>query len=279
MPFRRSRSRSRRETPGRPPFRPRLESLEDRSLPSASGAGFGPSNPPHRDITVLSRNLYLGADLDPAVAAVASGDPAAIVQAVSQAWASVVANDFPARAEVLADEIAQARPLLVGLQEVSLFRTGEPDSLLGNPTQADQVEFDYLSILLGELSERGLHYRVVAVTEEFDFELPGFTADGLRDVRLTDRDVILARADLPPGRLRLANVQEENFVTNVTVPVGGTGGTFAVLRGWNSVDATVRGKTFRFINAHLEGESANPLVNQVQVAQALELLDGPADTR
>jgi hypothetical protein len=36
-------------------------------------------------------------------------------------WANVLASDFPARAEVLAAEVAEHRPLLIGLQEVSLF--------------------------------------------------------------------------------------------------------------------------------------------------------------
>ena len=110
----------------------------------------------------MSRNLYLGADLDPAVAAVASGDPNAIVEAVSQAWANVVATNFPERAGALAKEIDHNRPLLIGLQEVSLFRTGAPDSFAGNPTRADHVEYDYLQTLLDALKARGPHYATVA---------------------------------------------------------------------------------------------------------------------
>jgi endonuclease/exonuclease/phosphatase family metal-dependent hydrolase len=46
-----------------------------------------------------------------------------------------------------------------------------------------------------------------------------------------------------------------------------------ILRGWVSVDATIRGRTVRVIATHLES-----LFQPVQVAQALELSSGPANT-
>jgi hypothetical protein len=227
----------------------------------------------------MTRNLYVGADLAPVVGAIASGDPSAIVGAVSTFWADVRSTNFPERADTLAEEIAHTEPLLVGLQEVSLFRTGAPDSFFGNPTRATQVEFDYLAILLAALDERGLHYAPVAVTQNVDAESTGFVAPGLlRDIRLTDRDVILARTDLPASQLQLSNIRTANFATNVTIPIGHTGQSFTSLHGWNSVDAKVRGKVFRFINTHLEVESPSPIVNDVQLAQGVELLTGPADT-
>src|SRR5262249_5030671 len=158
-----------------------------------------------------------------------------------------------------------AQPLLVGLQEVSLFRTGAPDSFFGNPTRAEQVEFDYLAILLAELGQRGLHYAPVAVTQNVDAELTGFIAPGLlRDIRLTDRDVILARTDLPASQLKLSTIQTANFATNLTVPIGATGQLFTNLCGWGAADVQVRGKTFRFINTHLQVESPSPPVNAIQ---------------
>ncbi len=261
--------------------------LDDGSQDGAAplmAAVAAPSSPASSDqadraVTVMTRNLYLGADIFPVFDAVASGDPAAIIDAVSTGWQGVLSTNFFERAEALADEIADAQPLLIGLQEVSQFRTGAPDSFFGNPTQAEDVAFDYLEILLDELDERGLDYAAVSVTQNTDAELTGFVAPGdLRDIRLTDRDVILARTDLPGSALRLYNIQAANFATNLSIPIGDTGQFFTNLRGWNSVDATMRGKTFRFINTHLEVESTNPLVNTIQVAQANELLLGPADT-
>jgi endonuclease/exonuclease/phosphatase family metal-dependent hydrolase len=227
-------------------------------------------------ITVMTRNLYLGANLDQAIAAIFSGDPDAISQAATATWASVMATNFPERAEVLADEIAHSQPQLVGLQEVSLYRTGPPDTFSENPTPARRVRLDYLEILLQELNERNLHYAPVAVTRNFDVENPGYTAPGvLQDIRLTDRDVILARTDLPASELKLSNVQTANFHTNASLPIGTTGQSITILRGWGSVDVKVRNKQFRFINTHLEQEG---LFNQVQVAQGNELRNGPAKT-
>lgn len=261
----------------------RVEPLEDRTVPAPLTPMDHVADPSAgqatRAVTVMTRNLYVGADLAPALGAIASGNPSAIIGAASDIWAGVQSTNFPERAGALAHEIANAQPLLVGLQEVSLFRTGEPDSFFGNPTRAEHVELDYLEILLGELGECGLHYAPVAVTQNVDAELTGFVAPGvLRDIRLTDRNVILARTDLPASQLQLSNIQTANFATNLTVPIGATGQVFSNLCGWGAVDVKVRGQTLRFINAHLQAENPNPLANAVQVGQAGELLAGPAAT-
>jgi endonuclease/exonuclease/phosphatase family metal-dependent hydrolase len=253
------------------------------SLPATlAAAPDRPTDSPH--ITVMTRNLYLGADLDQAILAIFSGDQEAITEAATAVWASVVATNFPERAEVLAKEIAQSQPHLVGLQEVSLYRTGPPDTFSDNPTPARRVRLDYLEILLQELNEQGLHYAPVAVTKYFDVENPGDIDLGveqnIQDIRLTDRDVILARTDLPTSQLKLSNVQTANFHTNASLPIGDTGQFVTISRGWGSVDVTSGGHKFRFINTHLEQEgpfSDHPF-NQVQVAQGNEILSGPANT-
>src|SRR5262245_47583764 len=118
--------------------RPMLEKLEDRTVPSAVSAA--------KEVPVMSQNLYLGPDLEPVVAALSTGEPNLFIPAISQAWATVRANDFFQRAEALADEIAEARPYLVGLQEAVVWRTGPAD-----PQQAaDFVEYDYIDILMDE---------------------------------------------------------------------------------------------------------------------------------
>jgi Endonuclease/Exonuclease/phosphatase family len=121
----------------------------------------------------------------------------------------------------------------------------------------------------------------VVVTENFDVEFPADTTPGDveedpdLDIRLTDRDVILARTDLPKSQLKLSNVQEANFATNASFPIGDTGQSVTIDRGWGSVDAKVEDGSFRFINTHLEQEG---FFNQVQVAQGNEILSGPANT-
>ena len=65
---------------------------------------------------------------------------------------------------------------------------------------------------------------------------------------------------------------EQNFATNLTLPT--LGGPITIVRGWSAVDVKLRGRRVRFLNTHLEASSA-----PVQVAQANELLAGPANTR
>lgn len=99
------------------------------------------------------------------------------------------------------------------------------------------------------------------------------------DIRLTDFDVVLARGDVELGASG-----SRNFATNSVFEFGGA--SLEVLRGWAWVDATVRGRAFRFVNTHLEPadfaaparqddcppRSVNALLHQIQLVQAGELL-------
>ena len=229
-----------------------------------------------KTVTVMTRNLYVGADLLPPILAIASGDPAAIVAAVSETFGKVQFTDFNARAEGIAREIEAARPDLVGLQEVTTWRSQTPADFV--PGNAEHVEYDFLAILLQALDARGLHYGVVAHEVGFDAEFPGFLSEAaaeageLSDIRLTDGEAILARTDLRVSDLKLSNARTGHFETNIVVPISETE-FFVLLRGWASVDAKIRGKSFRFISTHLEAES-----EEVREAQALEILAGPAVT-
>ena len=212
----------------------------------------------------MTYNVFLGGDLTPVLTA---STPEEFVAAATTIYQQVGATDFPARARSIAKSIDETDPALVGLQEVTLWRTDTPAD--GPATPATDVAFDFLDILLDALAERGLEYRAVSVVENFDGEAP--TALGF-DVRLTDHGVILARTDLPKSQLKITNEQHGNFDAMLEIP-NPVLGTIEVVRGWNSVDAKVRGKSFRFINTHLEAFS--PVA---QVAQAQELLAGPAST-
>jgi len=206
-----------------------------------------------RGLTVLTRNVYIGANLDPIIAA---QTPQEFALAIAAAWAEQQLTNFPARAEALADEIAATRPQLVGLQEAALYRTGG----LGDPSPATVVAFDYVDLLLSALSARGLSYAAVSVVEGTDLEVPD-VVDGL-DVRFTDRDVILARADVVTW-----NPEGANYSAGIPLTVLGTPAGFLV-RSWASVMASWAGNTFRFVSTHLEVQPAEP----VQLLQAQQLL-------
>ena len=232
--------------------------------------------PGAREITIFDQNLYVGAEFDP-ILGLDPTDPNYffnLLGGVAQVYQAILASDFPARAQVLAHIISDRHPDFVTLQEVSLLRTQVPGDLLaGGTTPATDVQLDYLAILLAKLNQKGVHYATVAIVTNMDFELPMPTANPtvFADVRLTDRDVILARTDLPPGQLQVSHAQAGNFQVAVPLPSLHS----SIPRGWCSVDVTTRGRNFRLINAHLEENIAAP----IQAAQAAELLAGPANTR
>jgi len=202
--------------------------------------------------TVMTYNLYLGANLQPLFGL--SG--AELVQAAGVAFAHVAQTDFPARAQAIARLIAEEQPAVVGLQEVALWQTAP----LADPSQV-QTAHDFLAILLDALSGVGAPYRAVAVNADFSAALPiSATTLGI----FTDRNVIIVR-DGPPGpKLNVSNPTAQNFQAALPVPIGG--GEIQVTRGWATVDVKVRGKSFRVATTHLEAFS-----EQVRNLQAQEL--------
>lgn len=245
-------------------FHPVGERLEDRALLSGISGGDD------REITVLTRNLYVGFHTEDVTAALATGNPGVFIPAIKEAWDMLESNNFPERAAALAKEIDDTDPLLVGLQEVSKLMTG--DFFSPAPAKNEAEGYDYLELLLEALADRGLDYAPVAVLTNLDAEFPGQTDDGLRDVRLIDRDVILARTDLPASQLKIDNVQTEHFANLREILPG-----VEQPRGWLSVDAKVRGKSFRFVTTHLE-PADDATGRAIQEAQSLELLAGATTT-
>ena len=223
-------------------------------------------------LRVMSRNLYLGGDIGPILDA---SNPADIPLLVAETWATIRATDFPQRARLIKQEIAAARPDVIGLQEVALFRTQSPgDFLVGNPQPAEEVAFDYLDILLSELQRRGLRYEVATSVENIDVELPAATSPTtFDDVRFTDRDVVLVRKGV---QIDVAN--SGHYSINLSFPVAGAI-PITILRGCNRVDLTHRGTRYHFVNTHLETDESGAVVQQIQAAELVEMLaDVPVPT-
>ena len=133
----------------------------------------------------------------------------------------------------------------------------------------DTVAADHLELLEAELERRGLRYRRVAAAVNGDVALP--SAAGIL-VGLSDREAILARED---AELTLANVQSARLRQHAADP--DPAGTFGLARGWMSVDATLRG-TRSASSARISRSPGSPAAAAAQLAQAGELLAGPADT-
>ena len=224
-------------------------------------------------VKVMTRNLYLGADLGPAIN---SSGPTDFISKNGKILRDVDDNNFMVRVKGLANEIKSVSPDLVGLQEVALWRTGEAS--LAPPTTgiytASTVHVDYLKELMAQLNKGKKRYRVVRVQNEFDFEAPAdydndpatgaATLGGEINGRLTMRDAIIAKVG---AGVQTKNAKSDNFETIYQPVISGI--PVNVNRGWVSTDVKVRkGKWFRFVNTHLEafGDTA------IREAQAKELI-------
>ena len=203
-------------------------------------------------VSVMTWNIYVGADVDPILAA---SDPNEVPLLVAAAWQELQATSFEERAETMAKFVKRYRPHLIGLQEVSLiqrFASPDPASL--------EEQLDYLAIFMEKLSDRGLSYQIAGKVDNADITVPRLadpTTFALDYVRLLDSDVVLARQDVS-----ISNVASGNFQAELPVPGFG----ITIPRGYVAVNAMVRNTEVRFVNTHLES-----FTELVRLPQAQEL--------
>jgi len=240
---------------------------------SAQGRPIEPRLQGEGALKVMTYNLYAGSEYSGLT------DPSYpnFLQAVTNLMLEARASDPPARMQAVAHQIAAVAPHLVSLQEVASWSTG--------PTPGDQtVEFDFLQLLLEALDADGMAYAPVASLTHFDVTVPGT----IGYVRNTWRVVVLARADLEPEDFFLANIDTAPWSNAATwkIPLPALGADcqsprapglpYCILpfpRGWVSADVFYRGKTLRFVAAHLDSRAPNK-----NLLQGPELLAGPANT-
>jgi endonuclease/exonuclease/phosphatase family metal-dependent hydrolase len=218
------------------------------------------------DLTVMTRNIYVGTDVDMVMAATS---PKEVPLLATQAFQMLLSTNFAARAELLANEIERTKPDMIGLQEVYLFRVQSPgDLIFGGTVLATQPYLDFLNILVNVLHTRDLDYKVVGVIQNTDVEVPVIMevdANGnpilFNDFRVTDYDVVLAKKNVKIDKCTAANYQ-----ARFDIPSMGT----TVLRGYIMVDAKIKNKPYCFVNTHLE-DATNPALLPVQLGQVAEL--------
>ncbi len=224
-------------------------------------AGMGADHP-NSTVTVMTRNMDAGTDLGYIFAGT---DEGSFIQGMAATLAELQSSSFQQRAARLAAEIGANMPDLVALQEVTLWRTGP---MMQPP--ATGILYDQLALLQAELAKLNLHYGVIAVQSELDAEAP-VPSENI-DLRMTDRDVILANLDAPQTQLDLFNAETHRYqaVFAFGNPILGQ---LSVPCGWMSVDVVANGAKFRFVNTHLQGTIAGvPEAERVQREQARELL-------
>ncbi len=207
---------------------------------------------PDLHVKVMTRNMYLGTDFSSLALATNESE---LQSAISATILNVLQNRIPERAALVASEIAQTKPDLIALQEVTLWTIETEDGTL---------VIDQLDLLLDSLDAAGMHYKK-AVDQELTFlEVPGAAS-------YTDRDVILMRADLPPGHLKILG--SEKHLYDVLMPFPVLGNVLESKRGWIAVDVKIQGARFKFVNTHLEAPIFDIAMTQaIQFAQAMQLV-------
>ena len=215
-------------------------------------------------LTVLSQNLYIGSEVLGIALAPTYCD---VMAAANMAVEQIKANDFTQRADSLAALIAAEAPDVVGLQEVFVVaQTAFPEG----PTYFFE---NYLDILMAALADQGASYSVAAVRTSMQIDVPG-DADGDCSENdpvsaidyigsIVDNDVILCREGVD-----CSNADAKNFQINAGANT--PAGPILIERGWVSVVATLRGRSYRVVNTHLEVDST-PQFRDVQFAQSIEL--------
>jgi Endonuclease/Exonuclease/phosphatase family len=207
-------------------------------------------------VTAMTQNLYVGADVDAVIIALASPDPNDDVPALVNAIQTLGKTDFPARAQVIADEIARVRPHAVGLQEVEVLDIDLTP--LGQPIV---VHLDFLPILQAALAARHLHYDVAAqVQNTAAVPVPG--------ISLVDYDAILVDAD----RVTVATAGGQHFFYNAGVVAPGVD----LKRGWVWARVMIAGTPYTFVSTHTEPDLAGASLAGLRVLQLTELVDSLA---
>lgn len=223
-----------------------------------------------RQFSVMTRNLYLGADIVKAL----QENPG--FSAAAQAmWDQVAATNFTARVDALSSEIVENRPAVLGLQEATVWQC------LDAAGTAVTI-YDFTTQLLDHLREVGSPYVIAEANGTKAFS-PGFAIAPIPGITVVNdprnlqpkvgldssacgmqiADVLAVRADLAPA---VTTVGTKNFAATTMM-----GGILEVRRGYAWADIGIDDETIRFTTTHLESlwtRDAAP----ASAAQARELI-------
>jgi endonuclease/exonuclease/phosphatase family metal-dependent hydrolase len=208
-------------------------------------------------ISVYTQNLYVGGNVDAIVAAIGSGDPNAVLQALAAAVVTLHRTSFPTRAAAIVDEIARTRPDVVGFQEGSKIDVDLTP--LGVSLVAHE---DFLATLQAALTARGLtNYAVVDTVTNIQVSF----LSGL--VSLIDYDIMLVNTE----RVKLDSHFKKNYDHN-----NGLFGGINFIRGYIEAEITIGGREYVVVTTHTEGTdltAAGVDYHQLHAQQMQEIVD------
>lgn len=238
------------------------------------------------DFTVMTRNLYYGAQLEGLLDAESLGQfLCGLYYHINQQAAG---SNFELRMEAVAKEIAENKPVIVGLQEASTYT---------NLLTGDQV--DFVELILHELETLGHPYVVVKAADpkafDFAFEPPALALidpwifpepdgcpfatfdDNLAYHSLSSGDVLLVREDMKKKvKKEQTNAYQKFVIDDLNLGIPGIEDEIEQPRSWVSVDATLCGQTVRVVSTHLE--SADQKIRKSQAKELVKCPDSPLNT-
>jgi endonuclease/exonuclease/phosphatase family metal-dependent hydrolase len=229
-------------------------------------------------LTVMARNLYLGADAPAALELLP--DTRGAMQFM---WDQVPDTDFDTRATRFVEELARYSPDVVGLQEATVWSCRK--GLFGELTPV----YDFTAALIQATREAGIEYVVAeaggdrannpgyeipavpyltTVTDPDTFQ-PLFGSD-TADCGFTIGDALLVRADLADAVQAAGTSEFEDRYAAAPV-------VFEIDRGYAWADLAIAGTTVRVVTTHLESLWSEGEVT-VGALQAQQLVQDLADT-
>ena len=204
-------------------------------------------------VTVMSRNIYLGADVGIAMNLLPDFKAAAQFM-----WEQVELTDFNQRSKVLANEIAAANPDVVGIQEATKWMCQE------GVFSSKVTVYDFTQMLLVELDQLGYTYEIASAGDNKAIN-PGFSIPPIPHLTLvTDEevfpalfgtetvacgfeiaDVLLVKSELSPQVRAVGTTEYKDAYTIIPT-------LMTVYRGFSWADIAINGTEIRFVTTHLE---------------------------
>lgn len=197
-----------------------------------------------RQVKVMTRNMDAGTDFNLITTATDFN------QAVMDTIGEILQSRISERAARLAAEIAETKPDIIALQEVTTWEI---------PIASEN--FDQLDLLMGSLHAAGQNYRLAAFQDLTHIEVQDV-------ISFTDHNVILVRS----GQLNILGSESHIYEQKMYFQLP-DGTVVPFLGGWLTVDLALGDSRFKFVTTHLESAvSGIPDTYEWQLNQAKELM-------
>ncbi len=231
------------------------------------------------NFTVMSRNIYLGADVG--VAMELLPDFPAATQFM---WDQMRQTDFASRSSLLAQEIIESNPDVIGIQEATQWYCQK------GPFSDQVVIYDFIYILLEDLKQQGYEYEIASLNgktaKNVGFEIapiPFLTEANDPELFLSIfgsnsaycgfeiADVLLIKKSISENLLAVGTAEyKEKYTIIPTI--------MSIYRGYSWADISINGKPVRFVTTHLESSFA-PTEIPVAKVQVDQLMSDLAQTK